>query len=175
MNRVHFSSLREDWATPSELFAQLNAEFGFTLDAAASEHNAKAEQFYTEADDGLAQPWTGVVWCNPPYGREIHHWIEKAIRAAHQGATVVLLVPARTDSVWFQQLMRHADEIRLLAGRVTFEGATEPAPFPSAIAVLRALDWTNPLAWTRYRIPRRHDRGDRRWCTVRPTDGGGAQ
>lgn len=168
-NHPHFTSNRDDWATPPDLFERLDAEFGFTLDAAATEHNAKVERFYTEADDGLAQPWTGAVWCNPPYGRSVHRWIEKAIRSARSGATVVLLVPARTDSVWFQQLMEHADEIRWLAGRITFEGAPEPAPFPSAIAVLRPLDWTNPHALTRYRMPRRHSRkGD--WRCVRRTD-----
>lgn len=112
---------------------------------------------------GFSGPWTNpdgspaTVFVNPPYGRGIHRWIEKAICSNREGATVVLLVPARTDSVWFQQLMHHADEIRLLAGRITFVGAPEPAPFPSAVVVLRSLDWTDIRTWERYRIPRRHD------------------
>ena len=134
---IHFKSQRDDWETPPELFAALNAEFEFTLDAAASNHNAKVARFLTVADDALTKPWRGSVWLNPPFGRGVSHWIEKAIQSAAEGATVVLLVPARTDSVWFQQLISHADEIRFLARRVKFVGATEPAPFPTAIVVLR--------------------------------------
>ena len=156
---VHYSSRRPDWATPPELFATLDAEFAFTLDAAASPANAKVATFYSEADDGLTKPWNGTVWVNPPYGRGIGSWIEKAIRSTQAGATVVMLVPARTDSVWFQQLLAHADEVRFLAGRVTFVGASEPAPFPSAVVVLRPPSrWASGSKGVTYSLPTRHDR-----------------
>src|SRR5262245_1988437 len=92
-----FTSLSDDWATPQDLFDELNTEFNFTLDVCALPDNAKCPTYYTPADDGLTQPWAGTVWCNPPYGRTIGQWIEKAIDAARCGATVVALVPARTD------------------------------------------------------------------------------
>jgi site-specific DNA-methyltransferase (adenine-specific) len=66
---VHFSSASCEWSTPPELFADLDREFGFTLDVCATADNAKCSHFYSRAEDGLRQPWTGRVWCNPPYGR----------------------------------------------------------------------------------------------------------
>lgn len=160
---AHYSSKRADWATPIELFLLLDAEFRFTLDAAATDGNAKTPMYFTERDDALTRRWDGVVWVNPPYGRTIGRWVEKAIRSAGIGAVVVMLVPARTDSVWFQQLARHAFEVRLLAGRVTFEGAADPAPFPSAVVVLRSsgVEAGDASAFT---MPARHDRSQRWLC-----------
>jgi phage N-6-adenine-methyltransferase len=136
----HPPSKTVEWATPADVFARISDEFGpFDLDAAASPENAKCARYYTKADSGLDQPWTGRVWVNPPYGREISLWIEKARRASHQGATVVLLLPARTDTKWF-----HGDvlgcrraEVRFLKGRIKFGGATAGAPFPTMLVVYR--------------------------------------
>lgn len=154
------SSKRQDWATPPELFATLDAEFTFDLDAAADERNAKTARYYTQADDALTQPWSGRVYVNPPYGRGMGRWVEKAICSSREGATVVMLVPARTDSIWFQQLIAHADEIRFLAGRVVFEGATEPAPFPNAVCVLRPDPrWTASDRRVTFSMPTRHAAG----------------
>jgi phage N-6-adenine-methyltransferase len=61
-----------------ELFDRLNAQYAFTLDACATPENAKCDRYFTPADDGLAQTWTGRVWMNPPYGREIASWMQKA-------------------------------------------------------------------------------------------------
>jgi phage N-6-adenine-methyltransferase len=69
MNRVLFSSRTDLWATPQDFFDRLNAEFRFTLDVCATPENAKCTRYFTRADDGLAQSWTGVCWMNPPYGR----------------------------------------------------------------------------------------------------------
>lgn len=75
---VMFSSKTDLWATPQELFDKLNAEYHFTLDVCALPENAKCERYFTPDIDGLKQEWTGVCWCNPPYGREIGEWVEKA-------------------------------------------------------------------------------------------------
>ena len=70
-----FSSATDEWATPQRLFDDLAAEFNFTLDACATDANAKCERYYTREDDGLSQDWSGeVVWCNPPYGKTIGQW-----------------------------------------------------------------------------------------------------
>jgi phage N-6-adenine-methyltransferase len=131
---VHFSSESPEWETPQELFELLDAEFGFTLDVCATAGNAKCARFFTSEDDGLAQEWTGVCWMNPPYGREIAAWIAKAHESGDAGATVVCLVPARTDTDWFWDHARHA-EVRLLHGRLRFGEASSGAPFPSAVVV----------------------------------------
>ena len=74
-----YSSATEEWATPQSLFDALDDEFHFTLDPCATAENAKCVKYYTKAQDGLAQDWTGeTVFCNPPYGRKIEPWIRKA-------------------------------------------------------------------------------------------------
>lgn len=134
---VHFSSDRMDWPTPKALFDELNAEFGFTLDPCSSHSNAKCAKHFTPEDDGLAQSWAGeVVFMNPPYGRAIGAWMKKALGES-LGAEVVCLVPSRTDTAWWHEYAMKADEIRYLRGRVKFEGAPNPAPFPSAVVVFR--------------------------------------
>lgn len=80
-----FSSKTDLWATPQDLFDELNAEFGFTLDVCALPENAKCDKYYTPDIDGLKQEWNGICWCNPPYGREIGKWVEKAYNSAKIG------------------------------------------------------------------------------------------
>jgi phage N-6-adenine-methyltransferase len=137
-NRVHFSSATDRWETPWLLFRQLDAQFHFEVDVCALPENAKCRRFYSPDDDGLAQPWQGVCWMNPPYGRNIGRWVEKAYESAAAGdAVVVCLVPARTDTSWWHRHVMAASEVWLVAGRVRFGNAKAGAPFPSAIVVFR--------------------------------------
>lgn len=135
-----FSSKTENWATPAHVFAALDQEFGFTLDACASSSNAKCARFFNVSQDGLKQKWApDVVWLNPPYGRTIGNWMKKAADEAARGATVVCLVPARTDTVWWhEQVMERANEVRLIRGRIRFGDSQASAPFPSALVIYRA-------------------------------------
>jgi len=135
-----FSSNSDDWATPPHVFDELAGEFAFTLDASASAENAKCGRYYTLDDDGLSKAWAPeTVWVNPPYARGITgRWLEKAADEADSGATVVVLVPARTDTRWWHdQVMARADEVRLVRGRLRFGAGRAPAPFPSAVVVYR--------------------------------------
>lgn len=138
-NSVHFSSASNEWSTPDDLFDKLNAEFHFTVDAAASVENAKCPKFWTYRENGLAQDWRNErVWCNPPYGREIGKWIEKAAMAGAEVA--VLLIPARTDTkAWHQHIFGKA-EVRFIQGRLKFSGGGKNpnnwnAPFPCAVII----------------------------------------
>lgn len=139
MNGGLLTSERGDWATPQSFFDLVDAEFRFTLDAAAESHNAKCAEFYSPEKSGLDHPWTGVVWCNPPYGRGIDQWIRRGYEAATAGATVVMLIPARTDTAYWHDYVMRAAEVRLLRGRLVFgQGeARANAPFPSALVVFR--------------------------------------
>ena len=140
---VMFSSKTDIWETPQEFFDELNKEFHFTLDVCATPENAKCEKFYTVEDDGLSQPWDGVVWCNPPYGREIGRWVLAAsVASGTRGSTVVMLLPARTDTRWFHDLIYQKDrvEVRFLKGRLKFGGGKNSAPFPSMVVVFRGAD-----------------------------------
>ena len=134
---VHFSSRTDEWPTPEWLFSLLDREFQFTLDPCCSDANARCARHFTRREDGLTQDWAqDVVFMNPPYGREIGHWMRKAFAAAQAGATVVCLVPARTDTAWWHAYAIYG-EIRFLRGRLKFGEAAQGAPFPSAIVVFR--------------------------------------
>ena len=143
---VHFRSRTDMWATPQDLFDELNTEFGFTLDVCAEEFNAKCPRFFTPKQDGLAQKWEGVCWMNPPYGRTVGDWIRKAKESAEDnGTTVVCLLPARTDTSWWHECIAphlgERVEARFLKGRLKFGDQENSAPFPSVIVVFHG----NPL------------------------------
>ena len=136
MTSVHFSSATDLWATPAKLYDELNSEFKFTLDVCATIENAKCKKFFTVDDDGLSQEWEGVCWMNPPYGRTIGAWMEKAYRSSLKNATVVCLVPSRTDTNWWHDFAMMG-EIRFIKGRLRFGGHKNLAPFPSAVVIFR--------------------------------------
>ena len=121
-----------EWTTPQPLFDYLNGRYHFTLDPASTHENAKCEKHYTLADNGLLLPWGGSVFCNPPYGRELPVWVEKAYMESLDGSLVVMLIPARTDTrIWHDLIFPNAT-VAFMRGRVHF-GQAGPAPFPTAL------------------------------------------
>jgi phage N-6-adenine-methyltransferase len=132
-----FSSESHMWETPQDFFDKLNAIYKFDLDVCAIPENAKCERFFTPEQDGLKQQWQGVCWMNPPYGRAItDKWIKKAYESAQAGATVVCLIPSRTDTkYWHDYVMK--GEITFVKGRLKFGGHKDAAPFPSAVVVFK--------------------------------------
>jgi len=138
MNSYMPLSKTDDWATPQNLFDELNAIHHFTLDVAASSTNHKTEHWFGLDHenplfrDGLAMSWeNNRVWCNPPYGRQIKDWVKKA----HQesvNAEIVMLLPARTDTAWFHDYaIRH--KVTFIRGRLKFGDGMASAPFPSIL------------------------------------------
>ncbi len=121
-----FSSASADWSTPKKLYDGLDAEFNFTMDPCPL--NAEF--------DGLRISWTGAVFVNPPYGRGnvIQPWIKKGWESAQAGATVVMLVPSRTDTKWWHEYCMQG-EIRFVQRRLQFGNSKANAPFPSAIVI----------------------------------------
>jgi site-specific DNA-methyltransferase (adenine-specific) len=132
------SSKDMTWATPDEWFEYLDLEFDFTLDPCCEHETAKCAKHYTKIEDGLLQSWQDErVFMNPPYGREIVQWMRKAYEEARDnGALVVCFVPARVDTEWWHRFAVKG-EVRFPKGRVTFAGATAPAPFPIAVVIFR--------------------------------------
>lgn len=141
MMNVHYSSKTNEWATPQYLFDELDRDFNFTLDPCATEENAECDKYFTIEDDGLIQDWSNdIVFMNPPYGRYIKHWIKKAYESYLQGATVVCLIPARTDTTyWHDYIFGKSSDIRFLRGRVKFGDSKNSPPFPSAIVVYEGV------------------------------------
>jgi phage N-6-adenine-methyltransferase len=145
---------KKDWATPLAFIEYLEGLGGlaptFTLDAAASEHNAKAPKYYDKETDGLKQSWKNeTVWLNPPYGADITDWLVKCVESMDRVNEIWVLVPARTDTKWFHEwVLPYAQCVYFIKGRLNFESGAavknSTAPFPSM------LIWYHP---TRYKDP----------------------
>ena len=144
-----FESAKQDWTTPDELFAPIDAEFSFTLDAAADAKNTKAKLFFTSENDGLQQDWGhNTVWLNPPYGEragKLSDWIKKSLSASYNGATVVMLIPARTNTNWFHDICLKYGEVRFIKGRPKFGGADHGLPQPLCLVIFRPRALPNQL------------------------------
>ena len=143
-NDGRWHSRGSDWSTPQDLFDKLDNEFHFTLDPCASKWNAKCKRYFTEKEDGLKQDWgKDVVFLNPPYGKDLKSWMEKAFNSYKGGATVVCLVPAATDLSWWHDYAM-CGEIRFLRGRprfITREGSWQQTFSPSVVIVFRGCDY----------------------------------
>lgn len=139
INKALFSSNSDEWSTPSDVFDRLNNEFSFNLDACATDLNHKCERYFTQAENGLNQSWGGYrVFCNPPYSN-ISEWVKKAYYESYKTDTLIcLLIPARTDTRYFQEYILHRSEIRFIKGRLHFNNSKAGAPFPSMIVIYRA-------------------------------------
>lgn len=143
MNKPLLTSNKDDWCTPQAFFDELEREFHFDLDAAASSENAKCKRYFTKETDGLKNSWRGTVFCNPPYGRKVIEWVRKASSEAANGATVVMLIAARTDTRFFHEYIYNKPnvEIRFIKGRIKFTdehgNGNDPAPFPSMVVIFR--------------------------------------
>jgi phage N-6-adenine-methyltransferase len=136
MDKILYSSRSEMWATPHALFERLDAIYSFDVDVCAVAGNAKCKKYFTPSIDGLKQSWRGACWMNPPYGRDIIQWMRKAYISSLQGATVVCLVPARTDTRWWHSYAMKG-EVEFIKGRLKFGDAKNSAPFPSAIITFK--------------------------------------
>lgn len=136
LNQGMFSSASDEWETPQYLFDELNREFHFNIDVCATQENAKCEQYYDKSMDGLLQSWAGGVWMNPPYGRNIGKWVKKAYESSLNGATVVCLLPSRTDTAWWHDYCMKG-EIRFIRGRLKFGNSKNSAPFPSVVVIFK--------------------------------------
>lgn len=136
---VHYSSNKQNWETPHWLFDKLNEKFNFTLDCCAEHETAKVDKYFTVEDDALTKGWSGVVWCNPPYGREQIKFINKAYEESENGCVIVLLIPARPETkVWQDVIFKKASSVCFIKGRLKFGGVKDNAPFPSALVVFNS-------------------------------------
>ena len=116
-----FDSVKTDWSTHWDFFNPLNEEFNFTIDVAADSENKKCERFYDKEKNGLIQKWDNeIVWCNPPYGRDVPLWLKKGLESKKYNTTSVFLIPARTNTTWFHNICLKSDEIRFVKGRPKF-------------------------------------------------------
>ena len=134
INSGMMSSKSDEWTTPRDIFDRLNRRFLFDLDAAASDENHLCPAYYTKEDSGLDHSWEGMrVFCNCPYS-QIKAWAAKFVEEAERADCIVALIPARTDTKWFQSIAKSADHVHFIKGRLKFGDGKGSAPFPSALA-----------------------------------------
>ena len=134
---VMFSSKTDLWSTPQKFYDELDKEFHFTLDPCATKENHKCEKYYTKEEDGLKQSRDNeIVFCNPPYWREIKNRVQKAYFT--RGGVTVMLLPARTDTSRFHDYIYKKAEIRFIRGRLKFGDGKNSAPFPSMVVIFRS-------------------------------------
>lgn len=142
LNESMYTSNKDDWETPDWLFDSLNKTFKFELDACANENNFKVKKYFNKTDNCLLKDWSSysAVWMNPPYGKHIRDFIEKAYKESKKGTTVVCLIPCRTDTNWWNDIVIKGN-IYFLKKRLKFKGSNNMAPFPCAVVIF----WGNIL------------------------------
>tara|TARA_X000001382_G_C3150021_1_gene172692 strand:- start:56 stop:550 length:495 start_codon:yes stop_codon:yes gene_type:complete len=146
INKGLFTSNKPNWQTPKWLFDKLNNHFNFLCDVCAEDHNTLCDKYYTSYDSCLDKDWEVCNFMNPPYGREIGKFIEKAYTEwVLNDFTTVALLPARTDTKWFHNFIYNQARIVFIKGRLKFEGGKKlaPAPFPSMIVVWWGVEKIN--------------------------------
>lgn len=132
MNAVLLSSKNMCWCTPQDFFDKLNQEFGFVLDAAATDKTAKCGLYYTPETDGLSQSWNrgGAVFCNPPYGRNIGKWVKKAYEESRGGGQLYCLSPLGRTQAIFTIIFTERRKFALFAGVCGLQMKTAHPPLP---------------------------------------------
>jgi phage N-6-adenine-methyltransferase len=142
LREAFVSSKKMDYSTPILFFDALNSVFGFETDLAASPENALCPKYYTESEDALTKEWRGVCWLNPPYGRALPRFVAKASSEAMQkNTTIVMLIPARPDRLWWEKYIWRGDliaasvDLCFVRGRLKFGEEVNQAPFPSAVVI----------------------------------------
>ena len=120
-------SIKDLWESPKFIINNLDLEFDFTTDVAASDANAWFREYITESDNALEQEWGLRNYCNPPYS-DIKPWVEKSITEHQKGKTVVMLVPADTSVKWFKLAYESCNEVRFISGRLAFINSETQKP-----------------------------------------------
>lgn len=132
-----------EWGTPQKFFDELSVRFGgFGLDVCAIHENAKCEYYFDKETNGLIQSWEGYgnVYMNPPYGREITQWVDKALEESAKGVTIVALLPSRTDTGWFHKILGTENcTVEFIRGRLKYNEYKLSAPFPSILVIFHGI------------------------------------
>ena len=135
LNNALFTSTNPYWETPPELYNYLDSLYTFDFDPCP----------VNPTFDGLTATWGKCNYVNPPYGKTISAWLERAYNESLDGNKSVLLIPARTDTKWWHDYVMKSTHVWLIKGRIKFVGAKNSAPFPSAIVVFEGWRERHPV------------------------------
>ncbi|MGI9556052.1 MAG: DNA N-6-adenine-methyltransferase [Cyanophyceae cyanobacterium] len=143
--KLMFSSVTDQWATPLKVYDNVISHLNLDpqWDLAADQSNSKCTNFIDESQDSLKTKWPSgeVCWLNPPYGKLLKKFVDKCVTELEGSAPpskVIWLLPARTDTKWFNSLSKHPNcsKVIFLKGRIKFGSETTDAPFPSVVIVM---------------------------------------
>ena len=128
-----FSSKSDEWATPKDFFEMLNDKHDFLCDLAASDENHLLPIYFTKENSAFDNLWFQRNWCNPPYSN-IKDWVFEAHKkAVHYDMFTLMLIPARTDTRWFHEVIYKKWHVEFIKGRLKFGDSKNSAPFPSML------------------------------------------
>ncbi len=139
------TAARVDWCTPPKIYLPIEDFFGqIDLDPCTNAQSlVPALKKVMLPEDGLSVTWNGNVYCNPPYGRGLRNWCDKAAIAPGE---VIMLIPAAVDTKhWQEVIFKTAAAVCFIKGRITFQGATAPAPMACVL-----------IYWGKHRAKFRH-------------------
>ena len=184
----------QEWYTPQHILDRVYAVIGQPdIDPCCNRYGPPnvAAKYYCRLPerDGLTEPWHGNVFLNPPYGREIGKWIDKACAEYLAGNThtMIALVPVKCDTQWWAEMMGTAVCWCAIRGRLNFgspnaadENKRKTGTFASAVVLFTADGvtlqrfwdtfgrvgdiWIPSNIWYRTRFPREKYGGKRRAC-----------
>lgn len=144
MNKGMFTSISYEWETSKYLFNALNKKYNFTLDLCANENNKLCKKYFTIGNSCLNKKIKNeIIFCNSPYERKIKEFIKKCYDLKKYNKIIVMLLPARTDTIWFHDYIYIKSEILFLKGRLKFSNSKNSAPFPIMIVIYRKDNYEN--------------------------------
>jgi len=133
-----FKSKSEEYETPKEIFEPLQKEFQLELDVCATKENTKCELFLTKEEDALTKNWNKNFWMNPPFGRNLKKWVQKAYEESQKGFIGVLILPVRCNTLWWHKyIIDTKAEVRFLKGETKFVGHKRGLWLPFAIIIFK--------------------------------------
>lgn len=136
IGKNYFKSNSEEYETPPEIFEPLQKEFDLQLDVCATKENTKCDLFFTKEEDGLTKEWDRSFWMNPPFGRNLKKWVQKAYEESQKGVIGVLLLPVRSNTIWWHKyIIDTKAEVRFLKGEIKFVGYERGLWLPFAIII----------------------------------------
>ena len=145
-----FESIKQDYATPQDLYMAFHKIYDFEIDLAADSSNHKCDKYFTEEQDALKQDWIGRCWLNPPFGSgSIGKWVKKAYEESiKHGSTIAVLIPARTNTRWWHDYVMYSGKLYYILGRPKFGDSKHGLPQPLVVVVFTGYEIDYPLQFT---------------------------
>jgi len=141
IDKNSFKSKSQEYETPNEVFEPLQKEFNLQLDVCATKENHKCDLYFTKEQSALYQDWKLNFWMNPPFGRDLKKWVQKAYEESQKNnVNGVLILPVRSNTLWWHKyIIDTKAEVRFLKGETKFVGHKRGLWLPFAIIIFKKV------------------------------------